>query len=660
MTRIRQSFAEHPTATTAAAVVGALVLVALAGLLAINLLGTRDAVADASPSTAPASEAPSSRESIAPSPSQEAPSPSEVPAEEVVYGGPFAVEATADVALLIEPADTMEVGTIPAGAVALIADGPVERDGRDWYLVLHGEDQGWVAADEASFIVHRSVAQAEPAQVLGIDAGPLGFVAWGVDAGSSADPSRPFTAVSSDGLAWQVGPAPDSELGGLIGTTVSGGPNGWIMLRGTPDGSGLGGAWRSDDGLDWQPIEITRTDGGEIADLVPYDLLGHANGYALVVRDDSTGTSRYRVLTSADGLAWRERDIPEGSSDVQLGHLGDGFMAWTVEGEGELVLRYSPDGDQWLTPSGDALDGPLGYATVLAEADGVLVAVSTDVQNGSRRWWSTPVPTADRVATSWTEHPAVADQLAVTAITELIGTEGAAMAFGRAVDDGRHQVWRTADGATWTELDAAALADANADTWVSAGADAGAIIVGYETTDAGPNPVFLHSSDGDAWVSDGGAALGTVESSRPGACPEAPTTMVDWLAIPGAVGAECFGTEPITFTAWNTESGGCGGFSPGFYEPDWLASPFAGTFVLLPFEAPSGGCGGPVLAPDAESSVGLQQWVTLTGHWADPASAECRFRPDPAAPTDPFRPDLAFHCRTVFVISQAVAAGAAP
>jgi hypothetical protein len=137
--------------------------------------------------------------------------------------------------------------------------------------------------------------------------------------------------------------------------------------------------------------------------------------------------------------------------------------------------------------------------------------------------------------------------------------------------------------------------------------------------------------------------------------------MVEHMAIPDVVGAECFGSTPVRFLAWNTQAGGCGGFSPGFYQPEWLASPFAtGRIVLTPFEAESGGCGDGAIPPDLGDLPALQQWIEVTGHWADPASAECQFRPDPLAVTDAAWPDLGFHCRTVFVITGAVPAGLAP
>jgi hypothetical protein len=654
MNRIRHTYAAHPTAATVAVVLGALLLTALAAVLLLSLLGTRAGLADASPSVAaPESIAPTPSEAPLESPSTPASSPSEEPVGEVVYGDPFAVETTAELALLEAPGGS-DIGRVPAGEIAIIAEGPLERDGADWLLLSHGEIQGWVAADDPSLVIHRSVASNQPAQILGVDAGSAGFAAWGIESRVTDGPPRPLTAVSSDGRTWVVGEPPDGEIGELLNATVAGGPNGWLMLRGNPEGLGLGGAWRSEDGVTWEPVELSRTDGGEITNLVPYDLLGHANGYALVARDDTSGTSRYRVLTSADGLAWEEREMPEGSGDVKLEHLGDGFMASTVFGEGELAVRFSPDGEAWLDPTGNTLAGPIGYTTMLVEADGVIVAASSGIEDGRLRVWTSPAPTADRVATAWTEQPGAADGLDEAVVTKLLHVEGAALALGRRIDDGSHQAWRSTDGVTWTELDPTALTDTNASTWYAAGADSGAVVVGYATTDAGPNPMLLASPDGGTWEMDGGSVLGLVDSSLPGACPERPTNMVDWMAIPGVVGAECFGDAPITFTAWHTQAGGCGGFSPGFYDPTWLASPFAGTFVLLPYEAPTGGCGGPAQDPEAGPAPELLQWIELTGHWADPASAECRYRPDPAAPSDPFRPDLVFHCRTVFVVSEAV------
>ena len=178
MTRIRQAFAEHPTATTVTVVVAALLLVGLAVVLAVNVLGTRDEVADASPSAPPASEA---APSVTPAPSSaesvDTPSPSVTPEPEVVYAEVFAVEATADTSLRSGPGEDAEVGSLGPGDVAVVADPVQEVDGVEWYTVNHGEVFGWVSADTETLTFHRRVAQATPASLFGIDAGPSGFIA---------------------------------------------------------------------------------------------------------------------------------------------------------------------------------------------------------------------------------------------------------------------------------------------------------------------------------------------------------------------------------------------------------------------------------------------------------------------------------------------------
>jgi len=123
--------------------------------------------------------------------------------------------------------------------------------------------------------------------------------------------------------------------------------------------------------------------------------------------------------------------------------------------------------------------------------------------------------------------------------------------------------------------------------------------------------------------------LPIVDSPVVGSCPGAPQTMLQWMATPGLVGAECFGSSAVTFAAWNTEGGGCGGFAPGRFEPQWLASPFA-TFALIiaPMETPAYSCGSAVVTPGTDVPA-VQQWVAVTGHWDDPAAADCRSIPQP-------------------------------
>lgn len=132
--------------------------------------------------------------------------------------------------------------------------------------------------------------------------------------------------------------------------------------------------------------------------------------------------------------------------------------------------------------------------------------------------------------------------------------------------------------------------------------------------------------------------------------------MLDFMALPGHVGAECFGDAPITFRAWNTVGPGCGGMQAGIFEPGWLASPFAQlSLTIWPDEVEyAGNCGSGAVHPALGALPPAQQWVQVTGHWADPASATCRVRPDPAYPGAYAGGSLVFECRSKFVATAVV------
>jgi hypothetical protein len=245
----------------------------------------------------------------------------------------------------------------------------------------------------------------------------------------------------------------------------------------------------------------------------------------------------------------------------------------------------------------------------------------------------------------------------VAAISHLVSTAaGEVLAFGTTYEAGELVAWMTSDGATWVPVQTDGL---NARIGPIAAGPSGVVTTTAELSAAGWNPRLVRSADGRTWEAepDGAQAIPRTDSAVVGACPEPPTTMVDWLAVPGAVGAECFGDAPITFVGWSTVAGGCGGFAPGIFEPDWLASMFAtGPLILTPFEAEYGGCGSAAAHPTLGELPEPQQWVEVTGHWADPESASCRHRPDPQYPGAAGGGSLEFECRSRFVATQVIGA----
>jgi hypothetical protein len=140
-------------------------------------------------------------------------------------------------------------------------------------------------------------------------------------------------------------------------------------------------------------------------------------------------------------------------------------------------------------------------------------------------------------------------------------------------------------------------------------------------------------------------------------CPALPSDQVEWLLVPGALAADCFGDTGISFRAWLTVGGGCGGYAPGIFEPSWLASPFASFgLIWLPYENDYGGCCSGVPHPDLGKRPEPQQWVRVTGHYDDPAATTCTYRIDESYPyIATTSAQLVQQCRALFVVTEVVA-----
>jgi hypothetical protein len=280
-----------------------------------------------------------------------------------------------------------------------------------------------------------------------------------------------------------------------------------------------------------------------------------------------------------------------------------------------------------------------------------LVALTVDLASAQLQAWTAPVPDGVDSRIAWTPRPEVASSLAELSLVQLVAADDQLIAIGHRYSDGGLALLRTADGIGWEELDASAVEAAGLEAFAASGSTIAA--VGHDLTDAGASPRFWTSVAGERWQPESDPALGPTTSAVVGGCPDLPSEMIDWLAIPDAVGAECFGDAPMTFTAWSTVGGGCGGSFPGTFEPTWLAHPFARyPFILTPMPAEQGGCGSAAAAPGV-ASVEPQRWIEVTGHWSDAAAESCRYLPDPMVPGSTGPIDLVFRCRATFVVTDA-------
>jgi hypothetical protein len=153
--------------------------------------------------------------------------------------------------------------------------------------------------------------------------------------------------------------------------------------------------------------------------------------------------------------------------------------------------------------------------------------------------------------------------------------------------------------------------------------------------------------DGESWIE--GLEL---------TCPKKPVTISRLAAMTGLERVACFGDAPLTFVAYlrgighldGGELTACGG------EPGWLVGAPWGFLDVGDREGPT--MGGIVAAPGVE--LGLDpsdqgRSFRLSGHFDDPASADCRTscldqctgedREDPVALSR-------LHCRTQFVVTR--------
>ncbi len=655
--RYRALFDQHRGAATAATLTLAVVLLLTAGFLGVNLL-QGGPTADASPT-----EAPSTTEVYAPSVAESSARPSPAPPHEVVFGRVFAAVVLVDnLRVREDPVSGAVRATLQAGDIVQMQGEPQTLDGSDWYQILSGtETYGWVSAGpEGQYLeLHRYVAQQVPAKVEGVAGGPTGYLAWGISAGRDVEHRDRFVAVSADGAAWQLGPVPDVVSAAAF-VAADYGPAGWLLAASNADNTATAGFWHSADGLNWEAIDANIG-----PNLGIQSIIGSTSGYLVAMWDYRNPDWRFAAFVSRDGGTWRQVDIQPEVHTGGVTDTGDGFVIWAEQPEqpeASDFIRYSPDGGAtWLDPSmGGTYPAPTDLAAIaVMDRRFVALTIDSNTEHGPVNvWTATLPPRADPnwPALAWARQPSAEAFLSAAAVGRLVAVDGHVLAFGSMYDTGEPVVWSTSDGTSWEQVAGGGPGPAAALGPSAVGAS-GLVGVADDLTAAGGNPRFWQSTDGATWQGETSPVIGPVDHSVIGACPERPSTMLDFIAMPGAVAAECFGDASITFRAWYTVGGGCGGYAPGIFEPGWLASPFAGLALnLTPDEVEynAWGCGWGTVHPLDLTALSPQQWVQVTGHWADLASATCRVRPDPAYPGAYAAGSLAFRCRTMFVATAVV------
>lgn len=533
------------------------------------------------------------------------------------------------------------LGTLGKGDVVDVLDSyvePVLASPSGWSKVDTGKLVGWVS-DSSQTVVYLDLRHPlpvmEPARISGMATGPDGFLAWGYSIQRSDEAARPLILVSSDGVTWQQAVIPPDMP---IIDDAAWGPAGWLVVTSTPM-ERIAGLWQSVDGLQW----------GQLSDVPDFpdatdprgQLDGSSQGYVLSF---AGGGSRW----SADGSTWTAIDLPDPAAEI--GVFGPMFVASYPDGAMTTYALSADRGSHW-TPLGDL--SPSLSTPMLTIADSQLYVVVTDESGSQTVWRRSLVTLGAGWQRAWVAESAFTGNVVTSLASD--GTRLVAAGYDRASATPR--LWQSPDGSTWTDVSGDGLL-LHGDPDVLAGGSHGFAALGHVVTAAGVNPVMWHSSEGLRWRAESTPAAGVLTSPLIGGCPDVPQAEIDWELIPHAVAAACFGSTQITFRAWLTEGGGCGAYTPGTWSPAWLAHPLAEfALVLAPFATPFRGCGSAVLAPDAHVAS-PQQWVTVTGHFNDPAASTCRWLPDATLWGYLESPDgLAFSCREKFVVTSVVPAG---
>lgn len=637
---------------------GAALLVAVAATLAAGLLRqipTGDATSSSpSPASDRSGQPSPSLASSEPSPTSSplvTPTPIEPP---VARYGPFAAIVLVD-SLRVRSQPGLSgppIGAFQVDDVVQIVDGPVVADGDEWFSVQGRANlSGWVSAGPAAdpYLDLRShVLSNIPGTIWGVAAGANGFLAWGWETRQSDEPAHPVLLASvGGGGGWQRASLPAVDAANIV--DAAWGSSGWILITADSNWTAAGTFWQSNDGVSWTRLPVLDKPG-----IVPGSIVASTTGYLMTVVDSRSG-SWYGSYFSANGQAWRASGFPVGSSENVtgwgVGAVPQGFLLWVTDVPGTRLF-FTTDGRDWVT-TGPSLPGSANTPPLFAVGGNRMVAVMTDFTNGAQSIWRTslPGPTA-----SWTRETVAEATMADTTMVALVSDGSTFLLSGYDRSDATPRVWRSTDGESWAVVPGEELFGGTMPSAVAA-STAGFVGIGRVTTAAGLNSVMWQSANGLDWNSEADPVLGLLHSAVVGTCPALPETHLEWLAVPAPVAAECLGDTPITFSGWLTEGGGCGGFTPGTFEPEWLASMFATYPVLVtPFEAEYGGCGSAARHPSLLSIPDKQQWVTITGHYDDPAAGTCHWLPDPMY-VNAVLIDQAYQvqrCRWVFVATAVV------
>ena len=496
--------------------------------------------------------------------------------------------------------DARVVGLLRRGDILQVTGDEMPASGRSWMPIVADGVAGWVATGDEETGYLQPVATPwlfGPQRALQLVASGDRVLAYGYASDLQVQPyegsgQSPLAYLSSAGGAWHEVDGPVSPV-----VTAAGG-NGGFVIATRPSYLEPNWVQLSADGQAWgEPIMI---------DFEPAAAAWGPNGPIVIGYHHENGATAVRV--SLDGSTARVNlpDVDGNPSEIEAS--GQGYLAF--ERGGQMVLLVSADGSSWgHSQAPDAEPG----TELLRDVELVgnqLIVVTTSTETGRTRLHYGRL--AANGSVTWAASPT--SPFGSATVDSISAGGGSMLALGWDPDELLPRVWRSEDGRTWSDLG------------VPANTFGGAI---------GPEPVWADgrwmvmtdaayaSRDGASWDEVFRAPVPDVPG--PGCPPADAVTALDLLFL-GPEAADCYGDTALTVRVWSPLVEGLGGCCPQLGKPEWLAAWIPPAFVS-PGQGGFSGSFGAYPAPDAEGAFVTEEWARITGHFNDPAAAECHHVP---------------------------------
>ena len=471
--------------------------------------------------------------------------------------------------------------------------------------------------------------------------------------GQMGDFTTPFLMKgSADGTTWTR-----RDLGSMAANLVdvAEGPQGTVLAQVTSDpntGNQATTLWHSVDGTVFQPS-------GDQADLRTSsvaNVFAGPTGFAAVGSIvDSSDENTNRIWTSADGISWKSAAGPSDGQIDQIVMTDLGYIGFDTGMNGSTPAAYgSKDGLTWSGGTNGS-QGPFGVSeTILSTPVVVGQTVATVRSDGTV--WTGAISAGDAVPTVTWRHLTDADPLFAGAqITSAASSSSGATIIGFERTSLQPTVWRSADGIAWRRDALPASTFGGGASILLARSGNIDTTLGFEVNGDGVTVRRPWTSSTGDWAKSDVDLFGVMPAVASGPCPSTvPTDPDKMAAIPGPLRPTCFGHRTLHLTGF-VGSCECGGVSFIDGRPDWLISGFGAAPLYVGGQKPN----------DTDLANSMPVWIArgvspanppfgsgiaITGHFDDPASADCRLFPIAGPPGDLEPKEAAIaECRQHFV-----------